>query len=159
MKKPKPNIGQAKLSTTRSANMSTERYAIEELLVSLPRGQTTTVELIAEHLGVNIRAARSRLQHMRHEGTAVNTAVRGVAAQWRLTATGRRALLGDEAWHAEEAKHARTLKANNTSVAGPRAPYPPAAEPGTLGPWAPGGNPVREGSMAAFSLPSRGNRV
>ena len=156
--KNKPNIGQTKPANSRNANVSAERYAIEQLLAALPREQTIAVEKIAMQLEITLKAARTRLQQMRHECLAGNTSARGTTAQWRLTSLGRRMLLSKEAWRAEEAQHLANSAASATSVAGPRQHIPGKAKPNTLSPWA-GGNPLREGAMAAFSLPSRGMKV
>jgi ribosomal protein S25 len=151
----KPNIGQTKPAAHRNANVSAERYAIERLLAAIPRDQTLSVEQIAARLEITTAAARARLAQMRHECLAVNTAHRGAKALWRLSIIGRRTLLGDEAWRAEEAQQAEATEVKPTSVAGPRTYNPAKAKPGTLSPWA-GGTPVREGAMVAFALPSRG---
>ena len=152
--KKKPNIGQTKPVTSRNSNVSAERFAIERLLAALPREKTMPAEQMAAALGITLKAARTRLQQMRHECLAANIAARGATAQWRLTSLGRRTLLGDEAWRAEEAQAVATEGAT-TSVAGPRLYHPAKAKPGTLSPWA-GGTPLREGAMVAFTLPSRG---
>lgn len=150
----KINIGDAKAATGRNANVSRARLGIERMLAELPRDKTLTLEQIATRLGISVQVARQRLQQMRHECLAVNTAPRGTTSHWRLSATGRRSVLGEEAWRAEEAQAAAT-EAKPTSVAGPRTYNPANVKPGTLSPWA-GGTPVREGSMTAFALPSRG---
>ena len=150
----KINIGDAKAATGRNANVSAARLGIERLLAALPREQTLSLDQIATRLGVSVQVASQRLQQMRHECLAVNTAPRGTTSRWRLSAAGRRSVLGEEAWRAEEAQAVAT-EAKPTSVAGPREYNPAKAKPGTLSPWA-GGTPVREGAMVAFTLPSRG---
>lgn len=153
-RKLKINIGDAKAEAVRNSNVSPERLAIERMLAELPRDDTLTLDQIAARIEITPRVARQRLQQMRHECLAVNTAPRGSAARWRLSANGRRALLGEEAWRAEEAK-AKAEQEHPATVAGGRLYIPPEAAIGSLSPWA-GGNPVRDGAMAAFTLPSRG---
>ena len=150
----KLNIGDAKAEAVRNSNVSPERLAIEHMLAELPRDQTLTLDQIANRLESTTRVVRQRLQQMRHECLAVNTAPRGTASRWRLSANGRRALLNEEAWRAEEAQ-AKAEKERPASVASPRTYRPPKAARGTLSPWA-GGNPLREGAMTAYTLPSRG---
>jgi hypothetical protein len=153
-RKLKINIGDAKAEAVRNSNVSPERLAIERMLAELPRDDTLTLDQIAARIEITPRVARQRLQQMRHELLAVNAAPRGTASRWRLSANGRRALLGEEAWRAEEAK-AKAEQERPATVAGGRLYIPPKAARGTLSPWH-GGNPVRDGAMVAFALPSRG---
>lgn len=150
----KINIGDAKATASRSANVSAARLGIERLLAALPREQTLSLDQIAARLQITAPVASQRLQQMRHECLAVNTAPRGTTSRWRLSAAGRRSVLGEEAWRAEEAQ-AKAAEEKHTSVAGPRQYNPAKAQPGTLSPWA-GGTPVREGALLASTLPSRG---
>jgi len=144
----------AKPRTHRNANTSPLRFALEAELAKLPRGETLSVEDLAERCDAAERTIILRLRQMAHEGLAVNTVPPRSRAQWCLTKSGRLHLLPDEPPETEAAP-----KSHNTppNVAGLRTWHnnsQPTAPIGSLSPWA--GGCARPGAMAARDLPSKG---
>ncbi len=157
MSKPK-NIGLSTPAGGRNNTITPLRLQLEAILCKLPRGATLSVSVLADRTGVSEKTVSLRLRDMQHVLLATNVNHRGAKAEWRLTQTGRRQLIGEE----EPAPEAPQPEAPATqpNVAGPRTWHnnsQPTAPIGSLSPWA--GTTVREGSMAAFSWPSKGTRA
>jgi hypothetical protein len=157
MSKPK-NIGLSTPVAGRNNTITPLRLQLEAILSKLPPGETLSMAALAERTGAPEKTIGLRLRDMHHVLIAVNVAPQGAPGAWRLTVNGRRHLIGEEA-PAPKAKGTDADNANST-VAGSRTWHnnsQPNAAIGTLSPWA--GTPVREGSLEAFTWPSKGTRA
>lgn len=151
----KPTIGAA---VRRNTTVSAERRQIEALLAKTKPGELIEQRAIACALAITTRSAGMRLIAMRQEGVAASVTQGKTVIRWKLTDKGRRLLLGEAAWQAEQDAKPKAKKEKpeqGLAVAAPRAMPFQTAKPGTLSPWA-SGNPMRDGAQVAYGLRSLG---